>query len=609
MEARGQLLDDLFKVSPADPTHRLGPITALREIVAVCGSVQTGRGAPNAADRRSLQSDVLLALAAVGDELGRHLEPALKDFRDRELDELPALLDAGGVGRLRAAAETLIELLRLPGAAQAAWRDLFDVEGSSVTVDGMKHLAAVLREIDESLGHEWRWRVRRLRDAAFSESAVEGEEILGASPTSTAKVAWFIFADAELATPKGYLRIGQIQFFSQRLWPAGVTSRDFMAAFPESEFPEELDADALEGWFQVDDSSEFLVYARIELDGPRAEPPRTPQAQMRPAAAWARNLVASVVEAGSFRIGGTHWRLLAGEAVFHNPGGWSGSGDFQDPRLYEQNRRFEHPLVERTGDALEELDPRVADLIAEDDRTATTAVEEARWYEAARAQGDPAQRLVLHVRAFERALPVTRDFHWDDAVSRYLRDFWALEALGEELQRLAHLVHAELRRAAPDGLSKLEQWYVDEPRNAFGIFPGAFMRVADDAYRLLPQARRLARREVRQVARWAGSTNAAAVRIEDWRSRFSVLLKRALRQRNATIHGVTTVPEVVASVDVFIAQIAALVVVEAIHSAGEGGDLVRGLERGRVRSRRMLWRLGEGDGTSDRILFAPEIPG
>jgi hypothetical protein len=606
MEARGQLLGDLLELSPADPTHRLGPITALREVVAVCASIQSGRGAPNPADRRSLQGDVQLALTSVGDELRRQLEPAWKDFRAGELTELPALLDGGGVGRLRSAAEILIERLRRPTAAQAAWRDLFDIESRSVTVDQAKHLAAVLREIDESLGQEWVWRVGALRKAAFSESADEGEQILGEAPTSTAKVAWFVFADADLADAKGYLRIGQIQFFSGRLWPAGVTSRDFMAAFPESDFPAELDDDALESWFQVQDSSEFHVYARVELDGPRADPSRTPQAHRRAAGEWARNLVASVVEAGSFRIGGSHWRLLAGEALFHAPGGWSGSGDFQDPRIYEEIQRFEHPLTERTGDALEELDPRVADLIAEGDRTATTAVEEARWFEAARAQGDPAQRLVLHVRAFERALPVTGDFHWNDAVSRYLRDFWAVEAFGDDVFRLAQRARRQLRRSAPEDLDKLEQWFVDEARNGFNLFPGAFMRVADDAHRLLPRDLRLERREVRQLAGWAARTEEAARRIEQWQGRFSTLLNRALRQRNATVHGVTTVPEVVASVDFFIARIAALVVAEAIHSAGQGTDLVQGLERGRVRSRRMLWRLREADGTADQILFSPE---
>lgn len=604
-QARGELLGALLNASPEESIYTLGPIAALEEIVAVCESAEAGRGAPNAADRRSLQADVQLALTSLGGELRRQIQPTWSDFFHGELPQLSSLLDsAGAVSRLRVAAGTLMEQLRQPTAAQAAWRDLFDCEGGSVTVDEAKHLTTVLREIDESLGHEWKWRVNRLQEAAFSESHGVGEGILGENPTSTAKVAWFVFADADLAND--YLRVGQIQFFSGRLWPEAVTSRDFLGGLPGSEFPEELDGDALRQWFNVADASQALVYARVELDGARAEPSRTPQAHLRPAGDWARDLVAAVVEAGSFRIGGTHWRLLDGQSLFHGPGNWSGSGDFQDPRIYEDIQRFENPLTERTGDALEELDPRMADLIAEGNRTAITAVEEARWYEAARAQNDPAQRLVLHVRAFERALPVTDDFHWDEAVARYLRDFWAVEEFGDEVFRSAHRTHYQLRRWSPDELDKLEQWLVNGPRSSFNVFSGTFIRMADAAHQLLPRNLRLERREVKRIAKWAAETKAAGRRIAEWQGRFSMLLNRALRQRNATIHGVTTVPAVIASVDSFMARIAAFVVVESIHSASEGGDLIQGLERGRVRSRRMLWRLDEDDGTVDQILFEPE---
>lgn len=65
-------------------------------------------------------------------------------------------------------------------------------------------------------------------------------------------------------------------------------------------------------------------------------------------------------------------------------------------------------------------------------------------------------------------------------------------------------------------------------------------------------------------------------------------------------------PEVVESVDPFVARIAAFVVAQAIESAGQGEELVEALERGRVRSRRMLWRLDEGEGLTDEILFKPE---
>lgn len=607
--AHAERLTDLLAASPADPSCVLTPIAALREVTAVCESIEFGRSPPNAADRRSLQADVQLALTSLGAELRGQLQPTWADFFHGDLNELSPLLDSGGgVSRLRASAGSLLDRVRRPEAAQAVWRDILYSHNGSVSPDEAMHWVAVLREIDESLGHEWQWRTNSLQRAAISDAGNECDEILSQPPVSTAAVAWFVFADADLAD--GFLRVGQIQFFSSRLWPDAATSRQFLEGVPDSELPEELDDEALEHWFKVRDNSEALVYARVELDGPRAEPARTPEAHRRPAGAWARELVTAVVEAGSFRIGGTRWRLLEGESVFHRRGetgkSWSGTGEFQDPRIREEIRRFRNPLTERTGDALEELDPQTPNLIAEGDRAAITAVEEARWYEAARAQGDHAQRLVLHVRAFERALPVTRDFHWNEAVAHYLREFWAVEEFGDAIFRLAHSTYRQLNLSRRDDLDKFEQWYVSESRDGFNIFPGTFLHVAGAAYQLLPRQRRLERQELKRVARWADDPAATRKRLAELIDRFSRLLNRSVRQRNAAVHGVTTVPEVVASVDPFIARLAALVVSQTIHSASVGENLIDALERARVRSRRMLWRLDNEDGTVAEILFKPE---
>src|ERR1051325_2856879 len=87
--ARGELLEDLLNASPEDPTYALAPMAALQEIVAVCESIEAGRGAPNAADRRSLQADVQLALTSPGEELRRQIQPTWSDFFHGELSQLP----------------------------------------------------------------------------------------------------------------------------------------------------------------------------------------------------------------------------------------------------------------------------------------------------------------------------------------------------------------------------------------------------------------------------------------------------------------------------------------------------------------------------------------
>src|SRR4051812_42860922 len=92
-QARGELLGDLLQASHVDPTYVLPPIAALREVVAVCESIEAGRGAPNSADRRSLQADVQSALTSIGEELRRQIQPAWSDIFHGELSQLPSLLD------------------------------------------------------------------------------------------------------------------------------------------------------------------------------------------------------------------------------------------------------------------------------------------------------------------------------------------------------------------------------------------------------------------------------------------------------------------------------------------------------------------------------------
>jgi hypothetical protein len=155
--------------------------------------------------------------------------------------------------------------------------------------------------------------------------------------------------------------------------------------------------------------------------------------------------VSSIVEAATFRIGGSSWKLLSGwwvdHGVFEDESGtfrnWSGSPMYRDPAVFEENRRHLLPLREGTGEALESLEPRFAELLARGDAASAGAVAEVKWYEATRRQTDPAQRVVLHVRAFERALPMTGRERWNHVVKRYFREGWALDRFDSDLFELA----------------------------------------------------------------------------------------------------------------------------------------------------------------------------
>lgn len=411
---QAQRICECLSTDPSGLPDPLTPLTALREVCALCESIGAGRQAPGSGDRSSLQVDVKGALASLGPDLKRELQPILKDYVTGVLSELPQLLDdAPGVVRLQTATRSLLDRLRHPACTRAAWRDL--TAGAANGADSQRCLmfAMQLREIDGALGHEWESRDRRLRELTRMARFGECEELLSYPTRTSAKVAWFIFSDADI---KGdYLRVGQVQFFSHRLWPECVVKANFMDRYgADVEFPAELDEVALEA-LTPSDTSEAHVYARVELSGPRAEPDRNPFAHFKPPQAWARDLVAGIVDAGTFQIGGTSWRLLDGVMVYHgllgdhSGEGWAGTAAFGEP---EQSnwRPPPNPLRELTGKALDELPRGFAELLAEGNAKARDALAEVHWFEAARSQGDLAQRLVLFVRGFELALPTRPTF-------------------------------------------------------------------------------------------------------------------------------------------------------------------------------------------------------
>jgi hypothetical protein len=320
-----------------------------------------------------------------------------------------------------------------------------------------------------------------------------------------------------------------------------------------------------------------------------------------------------VAGVGEHRRGGSAWKLLSGAALYHGEirdrsrshRDWTGSYPFDDPERLDAARSARHPLHEGTGEALEELEPQVAELLAQRDPGAQEVLAEVRWYERVRAQPDPAQRVVLHVRAFERTLPTSRTLPWNDAVKRYLREFWALDQFRRRLFYLAHASEFLLSHHRPQELERLEQWLFHEGQHRFSVDGGAFLRVAAEVAGLLPRppassAGKYAmppsgRRQLRRRARPS-----------QLEQRFDVLLARALRQRNFIVHGIATVPEVVATIEPFIASLAASIVAQAVHGVAVGEDISVALELGRAHVRRTLWRLEQQAESVDRVLYGRE---
>jgi hypothetical protein len=229
------------------------------------------------------------------------------------------------------------------------------------------------------------------------------------------------------------------------------------------------------------------------------------------------------------------------------------------------------------------------------------ALAEVRWFEAAQSQHNLAQRLVLLVRGFELTLPTRSGFPWASATRHYLRDGWALNSLGTDVFSLAWRSEYELTHTPGTSLSGLEEWLARD-EDEFTVTYAAFLRMIDQVAERVERHSRTGR-EVRALARWINDPAKTSSRLEMRANLFDRLLARAVRQRNAVVHGVKTVSEVVASVEPFIRELAASLTAQAVLSAAEGETTLSALENQRVGARRRLWLLKEGKGSVERVLF------
>jgi len=186
---------------------------------------------------------------AVGGELKSVLQPAYRDFLITAGKLRWSFDDPVGRVRLRMAAEALLDELRTARATQAAWRDLRNaVETGGRPSLETEHLRACqLRELIEERGREWSGVESRLRESALYGRFDECHALVAEEAPRTATVAWFAFMNAEL--PWHYLRVGQVQFFSNRLWPEAVVSETTpLIEVSGFERPSELDEYALRTW-------------------------------------------------------------------------------------------------------------------------------------------------------------------------------------------------------------------------------------------------------------------------------------------------------------------------------------------------------------------------
>jgi hypothetical protein len=554
----------------------LAPVSALRELAGVADASARGQGLTNVGDRASLAGDCQAALDKLGPEAKSHLGPRLTDFRRTILVRLGDLLsEPAGSRRAAEAARAMVVALREAGAARAAWDDCVRAFQSGEPLSTGQLRIAQLREVLEARGHDWSAQASKLSELVGDGDFEFARDLAGFPTPPPPDAVWIGFLDAFL--PEGYLRRGAIQFFGSTDWPE--VAREADAETGEARAPE-LDDELLNALKL--ERQDYFVWARVELTGAHAREPG-PDVPRLPPAGRARELAAAVVEAATFRLGGSAWKCQLGAVTVQSDGRWETVGRFEDPVRRRLLASFRAPSRDETSGALGAIPTDFVDALAAGSVAAREAVAEVRWYEAAEAAQEPAQQLALHVRGLEHALPVVGSEMWTDPVRRYLREHWVHDVLTEIVFAIGARAASELQGLGDGVLDEFEQFvvYDDATRSHFNLSPSAVVRNARAISERLPKDMWELRRSLREVAQATETHDAALVWLDSLGQAFDTYLNRAVRQRNAILHGMAIDPDVVDSVVPFVSRLSAYVVAQAAHNVTSGLHPLADLERGR----------------------------
>jgi hypothetical protein len=580
----------------------LGPVTALRDLLTVAEASERGQGLTNSQDRKSLAEDCLQALGSVGTSVKDHLGPRLGDYRMTTLRQLDSLL-AGPAGARRASQATLAMLsaLREQGAARAAWDDCVNTFGQGSAELAVCRLRLTqLQEVLQARGHDWPDRASRLAELVAEGDLTYARELVALPPTRNVKAVWMVFDNANLGRER--MQCGPVLFIDQSGWPDAARAENPQTGLP---YAPELTEETL-ALLKAPSANDHFVWCRVTVDGPGAVSPGDDVPQ-RPAHEMARQLASSLVEAATFAMGGSAWKLQLGCMSVHHSGSTTLTERFRDAAYTRALESFRPPVHDPTANALDEVTGEFAEAVAAGRPDAQDAIREVRWYESAEAAPDPAQRLALHIRALEHALPIMGSESWTDPARRYLREHWVDDQVHRVVWRLGAAAADILRHTDPQALEDYAQFVVydeDDPA-AFLLTYGAVVRHAKEIAGRLPAQEWALRRGLRELSRRTATSGDALKWLELLGKEFDTYLIRSARERNATVHGVPTYRPAVDSVVDFVAQLSAYVVAQTVHRVAAQRDPLAEFELARGEALMTRHRLQQGNEPVDRIIFAP----
>jgi hypothetical protein len=601
------------------PPHVLTAIAALDEVVATCNSVIGGRDGIRDDDVTSLKEDVYESLRGLGPATSTAARAILQSFQSGDLANLNKLLlpdkhgpSVSGAKHLRSSAKELIAELLLPRTSVAAWEDVLAAFENPGSVETCSRRIAQLREIAVRRGQSWDTLERRLvgvladryidvavtrgsavetatgdpmasAGATFDERVDLCRKVVSEAPTAQDSVVWLVFGRAYLRNL--YLHRGTVQFFSGDLPIDAI--RDGCPALNRPGFvrPRELEDPMAEPFFTSLPEPPFVL-ARVDVDA----------RHFADVGSYARDLASGLV---ALAHRDARWRLFDGEAIY-TAGQWWGTLGFTDPRDAED---FDDPRYERTGQFIEDLDESLDELLVDGDLQTMVALQQRRWEQAVAGVKEPAQRVSLAMRTLEEALPSTNGVV--GSCERYLMDAWSMWTLGQQLRDAAHYgTGYALRPGATKDQAKLRQAILPSTGDlSFGFNPGVFLKHVSEVLEGL-QGLTMQHRMVDEAALWASTGEKMTSHLGQLDERFRILLKRAIRQRNAVMHGAETVPQVVSSCEPFIRELCAQLVSQAIGAAANREDPIDRLERSRNNWLRQRTAIAENGSVPADIVFA-----
>jgi hypothetical protein len=590
----------------------LMPSAVLEELEGLVRGADAGLDPPNQFHWKALRDELASTQSALGPttlavttEGWAALERALAASRPPR--------DAAQAEPLRDAIAVIRRALSEPAVRQAAWDDALNAHKDDADPERSEARIRVLGDLCAFVGHDWKSLSDRLAQAIndniialvalgwpkptdyaptgmhdpaglpmHQRLAVCRKGLASAAPYGPL-VAWVGFDNAHLDAP--YAKRGPME-----LWP-GSAVPDGLTRGPGGERPAELSHPYCDMYFP-DNLGHPWVLMRLELgDGFRAG-----------AVQQARDLARTLVLLPDEQSG---WQLMDGAAIF--AGTWLGGERIEPVHHREQFERDRlQDRVERdiTAESLLRVDGAFLDRVAQRHPLVDQAAADLQWWDSLDAIPDTAQRTALAVRLLERRLPISEASNlpmkvrrmWSERASWWLRDTWAYQQLVSEMQDAVFETISQLEHPwhpAHDRLAELRDRVIpSQPKGRYLLhLDRAARHMAELGDTLEPYE--MARRIVLATAAHLKDGPAASARLAEYRRRFDLLLARANRTRNATLHGGEIAGPVADSVAPFATWMAGVVVTEELEALRHEGSLAESLQRLRQLRQKQLARLND----------------